>query len=328
MISYDNRIHVWTGDLKDLWSGPSPSVTLHEVLPACAGQPGAVIIDPALGLDGASGHPRWAGQPVLTQWRDPFKAVLLDDRQSAREPLMISHGLGTTVCRLALATDPKGAYDSAHGTPVPPGLARDDPRWTRPLPWTNVIDRAAVRTGVLALVGLALINAALPLGILRLAASGRPWTLRALMMLPIAAAVPMTAYVTLEPLIPTLPSPYPASPIRVFASAPSPGSRSWRSRLRPAGAWPAGGGDPWRCSPARRSSRPSPSGQPGSGSTYGRCRRSSITAFPAGTSSSFRRICRGCARLDGLGDERDASLCNADVRRKTDATSRCRATAG
>ena len=61
------------------------------------------------------------------------------------------------------------------------------------------------------MIGLALFNVFLPLGILRLVALRRPWTLRLMMALPVAAAVPLTAFVALEPLIPALPAPYPAS---------------------------------------------------------------------------------------------------------------------
>jgi len=129
---------------------------------------------------------------------------------------MVSHGLGATICRRALPTNPTGAYESPQGAPVRPGLARDDPRWTRPLPWTNAVDREAARSGLLALVGLALFNAFLPLLILRVAAPRRPWTMRVLMALPIAAAIPLTAFVAVEPLIPTLPAPYPSSSRMLF----------------------------------------------------------------------------------------------------------------
>jgi hypothetical protein len=99
---------------------------------------------------------------------------------------------------------------------VPPGLARDDPRWTRPLPWTIAVPREAVPSGLLAVVALALVNVVLPLGILGLAARRRPWTLRLLLALPVAAAVPLTAFLALEPLIPSLPAPFPSSPRMLY----------------------------------------------------------------------------------------------------------------
>ena len=64
---------------------------------------------------------------------------------------------------------------------------------------------------MIVVIGLALFNVFLPLGILRLVALRRPWTLRLMMALPVAAAVPLTAFVALEPLIPALSAPYPSS---------------------------------------------------------------------------------------------------------------------
>jgi outer membrane protein assembly factor BamB len=216
LLWYDDRLHTWTRDLKDLWSSPLPKARLDEILLAAPGQPGTVVVNPAVGLDGADGHPRWAGQPRLAYWGHPFTPKLLDNGHSVREPLMVSRDLGATICRMAIPTNAKGAYESTPGAPVRPGLARDDPRWTRPLPWTIAVDRETARSGLLALVGLALFNVLLPLGILRLAAPRRPWTMRVLMALPIAAAIPLTAIVAVEPLIPTLPAPYPSSSRMLF----------------------------------------------------------------------------------------------------------------
>ena len=56
--------------------------------------------------------------------------------------------------------------------------------------------------GFFAVSGLALVNAVLPIGLLWLAARRRPWTLRLLMALPIAAAVPLWVFQTVEPMIP------------------------------------------------------------------------------------------------------------------------------
>ena len=131
-------------------------------------------------------------------------------------PRFLTTGLGATVCRSALPTTSSGAFASPAGTPVPPGLARDDPRWTRPLPWTIAVDRDAVGTGLLAVTGLALFNVMLPLVILRLVALRRPWTMRLMMMLPVAAAVPLSAFAVVEPLVPMLPAPYPSSSKTIF----------------------------------------------------------------------------------------------------------------
>ena len=76
----------------------------------------------------------------------------------------------------------------------------NDPRWTRPLPWTTG------RIGMLGVkdvfysTGLAVLNVAVPLAIVRLAARRRGrWTMRTLMALPVAAAVPLTALTVLLP---------------------------------------------------------------------------------------------------------------------------------
>ena len=72
--------------------------------------------------------------------------------------------------------------------------------------------------GFLAAGGLALINVVVPLGILRLAARRRPWTMRLLMALPVAAAVPLTAFLTLEPHLPEPLASLPVSAKAQFAS--------------------------------------------------------------------------------------------------------------
>ena len=213
LVRYGDSLHVWTRDLKELWSMPQKQNVNRpeQILPASPGQAGTVIVPPAMGLDGSNGHPRWAGPSPRNWWWSVFTTNLLDPGDSSRLPRFLTTGLGATVCRSALATTPTGAYAPPQGAPVQPGLARDDPRWTRPLPWTHAIDRDATGSGLLAVIGLALFNVFLPLGILRLAARRRPWTMRLMMMLPVAAAVPLTAFVALEPLVPTLPAPYPSS---------------------------------------------------------------------------------------------------------------------
>jgi hypothetical protein len=153
----------------------------------------------------------------LPPWWRLSAGDLLDPGDSARMPLLISAHPPATPCRYTLPATPRGDYVLPRGTPTPPGLARDDPRWTRPLPWTKLILRDAVRTGLRAVVGLALLNVVPPRVILRLAAGRRPWSLRLLMALPIAAAVPLTAFLTLEPLIPILPDPFPSSAKILYA---------------------------------------------------------------------------------------------------------------
>jgi hypothetical protein len=98
---------------------------------------------------------------------------------------------------------------------VPPGLARDDPRWTRPLPWTEPILRTIGLRGFLAMGALALVNVLVPIAFLLLAVR-RGWSVRALMALPIAAAVPLLLFRTMEPLVPVQIGPLAASTRLVF----------------------------------------------------------------------------------------------------------------
>jgi hypothetical protein len=107
-----------------------------------------------------------------------------------------------TACRLAMPLTPQEALAPPRGTPTPPRLARDDPRWMRPPPWVEPIVRTIGPRGFLIAIGLALVNVVVPLGLLRLAARRRPWTLRLLMVLPIAAAVPLWMFQTVGPHLP------------------------------------------------------------------------------------------------------------------------------
>jgi hypothetical protein len=100
-----------------------------------------------------------------------------------------------------LIIDDDGDGRSERGAAVQPGLAVNDPRWTRPLPWTTGRLSTLALRGFLFFAGLALINVGSPLAILRLAARRRPWTMRVLMALPVAAAVPLTALIALTPTL-------------------------------------------------------------------------------------------------------------------------------
>ena len=150
-----------------------------------------------MGLDGDRGTPRWAGPfPLLPN--SGFRSYVLDPGHGARLPLLISPRMGTTVCRSALPTTPEGKYQPARGALVKAGLARNDPRWMKPLPWLSAAGSPAGPRGFFAAGGLALLNVVLPLLIFRLAARRRPWSMRALMALPVAAAVPLVGFLILR----------------------------------------------------------------------------------------------------------------------------------
>jgi hypothetical protein len=216
IVWHDNRLCAWGRDLKDRWSIPARDWHILRVLPASPGRSSTLILPPASAIDGMSGQPRWTYKPPHGYGGD-----LLDPGDSARLPrlLFTRNPLLGTVCRSAVPATPRGDYVFPSGARPRPGLVPDDPRWTRRLPWTNLLAPQTARTGLLAVVGLALINVVLPLGMLRLVARRRPWNLRALMALPVAAAVPLSAFLALEPLIPipTPPTLLPASPMALFA---------------------------------------------------------------------------------------------------------------
>ncbi len=212
LVVYGGRIHAMGRDLKELWTSTvTNNARVEDILQGSSGRPGAVLISPTLALDGSDGRPRWAGHSPHAWWWSLFRPSVLDPGDGPRLPLLLSNGLGATVCRPALPTDPRGHYLPPRGDRVKPGLARDDPRWIRPLPWTNVVALDVGLTGLAAVTALALVNVVIPLSILRLAAGRRRWNLRLLMALPLVAAVPLTLVMAVEPLVPILPAPFPGS---------------------------------------------------------------------------------------------------------------------
>ena len=177
-----------------------------------------VLADSTIGLDGATGQPRWAGQISLPS-TNQLRQDLLDPGDPTRLPLLIANNSGTTVCRTALSTTPQGAYAPPRGLTVPAGLACNDPRRSRSLPWSVWLVGALGPLGWSAAVGLALVNVILPLALVRLAASRRRWSIRTLMALPVAVAVPLSAYQIIEPLLPEHPDAMISSPPHLFVIA-------------------------------------------------------------------------------------------------------------
>jgi hypothetical protein len=217
VVSYGNRLRAWSADLKEIWSRSDESASIDQILPASAGRPGAVIMNPgACALDGATGEPRWTGQAPLVALPAQFAPELLDPGDAARLPLLIANGLGATVCRVALPTTPQGAIAPPRGKRVKVRRLADDPRWTRPLPWLMWLKGFTGPWAFLAAVGLALVNVALPLLVLRLVGGRRRFSIRALMALPVAAAIPLMGYLVLEPVLPVGSTPLLASEKRLF----------------------------------------------------------------------------------------------------------------
>ncbi len=147
-----------------------------------------------LALDGAKGHTLWKGRPGRA----------IDAGPSANRPRVLTVGHDATICTLVLPTTPEGGFEPARGTPAPPGMARDDPRWMRPLPWSREAAGLLAPQFVLALGGLALINVVVPLLILKLATRRRVWSVRMLLALPVVVAIPMTVFPTFVSAMPSM----------------------------------------------------------------------------------------------------------------------------
>jgi hypothetical protein len=217
LACFDGRLHALNRDLKEIWSWPTQSQTIDAIVPALSGRPCVVIIAPGLGLDGSTGRPLWTGQASLLPGSGQFTPALLDLEDSKRPPLLIGTGLGATVCRVAMRTTNEGSLAAPLGTPVQRGLAAGDPRWTRPLPWLRWLRGVFGPWALLAAMGLAVLNVVLPLLVLRLARGRRRfYTIRALMSLPVAAALPLIVYLTVVPSLPPSLSPLLASDTRMF----------------------------------------------------------------------------------------------------------------
>jgi hypothetical protein len=199
VVSLEHRLQVLGKDLQEIWSRPQDQ---HEAgfiyLPSAEMTP-TLAIQPPLGLDAANGLARWAGEARASPYT-VFALFVLDPGNATRPPLLFSTA-SRAVCYQALPATPAGKYAPPQGTPVPPGLAKNDPRWTRPLPWVTRLSGSTGPWVALACSGLALVNVLLPLLILRFATRRRPWTIRVLSALPVAAAVPLMAYLVLEPMI-------------------------------------------------------------------------------------------------------------------------------
>ena len=119
-----------------------------------------------------------------------------------------------------MPTNLEGAIVAGRGTNAERGRAfADDPRWVRLLPWVGRLKGALGPWGFLAALGLAVVNVAVPFLIVRVARGRHRYlSLRALMALPVAAAVPLMVLVTVVPRLPLSVSPLLSSTIRLFVS--------------------------------------------------------------------------------------------------------------
>ncbi len=127
------QLHALDGELNEIWTWATDSRTVDQILAASGGRMGAVVIKPALALDGLTGRPRWTGQASLGGGaaNDSFLPEMLDAGNSGRLPRLISTGQGATVCRVAMPTTGEGRIAGLRGTLVQPAGTGDDPRWMR-----------------------------------------------------------------------------------------------------------------------------------------------------------------------------------------------------
>lgn len=203
-------------DLRRLWSFADPKTPEVNwwTVPATARRPGLVFIEDHPVRNGADGRPIGAIPPTEASVGEP---AWLDGGSVRRPSLWLVKNVDQTICYESLPLAADGKLAPPRGTPTPPGLARvDDPRWQRRLPWVGPITRQIGLRGLIAMTGLAIVNLAIPLGLLRLAARRRPWTIRLLLALPIAAAVPLYVLHAFEPLMPHTIGASAVSPQRVY----------------------------------------------------------------------------------------------------------------
>jgi predicted Ser/Thr protein kinase len=212
-----NRLTALDRDLKERWSWAGEGSAGIKVMPRKSGQPATVLVEPATGLDGATGRPRWAALRRAEDSWETGHATFLDAGTASLLPRVLHRGRDAVVCRAVQSLDPDGRPAPLEGERVPTGLARHDPRWTRPLPWTQWVDARTGALSVGSLTALALINLLLPLWIVRLAGRRRVWSVRTLLALPVATAVPLAVFLAVEAYLPVLPNPMPQSSKAVFA---------------------------------------------------------------------------------------------------------------
>ncbi len=202
---------------KELWSRADTLNWITRFIPAAAGRPATLVLSTGLALDGKTGRALWSEPSGAAMSRR--SPVLLDPGGAAGVPRVLEHWGGVTIVRPVVATTPDGRIAPSPGSTVPPGLARDDPRWLRPLPWVNPIRRAMDVAVVIEVLALAAVNVVLPLGVLWLFARGRRWSIRLLMLLPVAVAVPLWVFQTVEPMLPAQVANRPIAPRVLFTLA-------------------------------------------------------------------------------------------------------------
>jgi outer membrane protein assembly factor BamB len=183
-------LRAWRGDLNEIWSARNHK-PLRELLPASKGRAATVVLDPSLGLDGATGRPIWSLGSATS---------LIKSSGTVDPPRGLEHVAGATIERAAAAAADDGA-PLASGQPAKPATLGDDPRWERALPWAGPVEPYANPLVQLAM-GATIVNVCIPLAILWLATRRRFWSLRLLLALPAMVAFPLVGYQAVNSFIP------------------------------------------------------------------------------------------------------------------------------
>ena len=160
-----------------------------------------MVINPSLGIDGATGRPMWTLGSARAIWKTS------DGSNLARA---LAGPDGTTICRVAMPTSADGRYRVAPGVTARPPTFDDDPRREQRLPWVRpspIYEDPLIQV----VIGATLVNICIPIMVLRLATRRRFWSMRLLIALPVVVAVSMAGSSTLISLAPDnlQPSPTP-----------------------------------------------------------------------------------------------------------------------
>ena len=146
-----------------------------------------MVINPSLGVDGATGRPTW----TIGSARAILKTS--DGSDLARA---LAGPDGTTICRVAMPTSADGRYRLTPGVTARPPLLDDDPRRERRLPWVlpnRIYSERLIQGAIVA----PLVNVCIPVMVLWLATRRRFWSTRLLFALPVVVAVSMAGSSTL-----------------------------------------------------------------------------------------------------------------------------------
>ena len=192
LFHYDGKLRAARENLDEIWSRPYEG-PVRDSYSRPDGGPATIVIDPNIGLDGATGRPRWSGSGG--------GSVVLERQTTDKPPRLLTTSPGAITSGLALADDPSGRPFLPGVVVAPARRAADDPRWRRPLPWALSGSYSVHPLQIGLAGGAALVVLVVPVAIVRLARRRRAWGLPLLMALPVALAIPLVTMVAIRSLI-------------------------------------------------------------------------------------------------------------------------------